>query len=308
MMYLSGRVYEGFWSKGRRHGKGFERFTNGDVYIGDYFKGKAHGKGKRTWAETNESYVGEWHEGMRHGIGNWTYNHKDVNRTPRSKQVLSELYVGAFQNNQFQGFGIFTVTYKMPVKEKVNSADLLSVTSEQVELKDVYEGEWHESRKHGKGTETYSNGDMFVGHFIAGDYNGMGKYKWANCSSYKGQFVQGKKKGKGKWIVKDTAPGLTSDEQLKRSSVYQGDFDDDCKQGFGTMIWHTGGRYDGHFIRNKRHGQGKMIWGDSTTYQGAWKNGRRDGFGELVTKGKRLIGLFEQNMFVKDQSFVFDGI
>ena len=116
---------------------------------------------------------------------------------------------------------------------------------EDDEIIDVYEGEWRNSKKHGNGTENYSNGDFYVGHFREGDYDGTGKYIWQNGSSYHGTFKEGKKSGNGKWIVKDTAPGLTADEQQKRSSVYDGAFEDDAKQGFGTMTWSTGGRYDG---------------------------------------------------------------
>lgn len=131
---------------------------------------------------------------------------------------------------------------------------------------------------------------------------------WANGSSYQGLFKNGKKSGKGKWIVKDTTPGSAAADILKRSSVYTGEFDDDCKSGFGTMIWSTGGRYDGQFQGNKRHGQGKMIWGDGTTYEGSWSNGMQDGLGKLSYRGFQRIGIFRENRFVKDRMFVYDGM
>ena len=82
----------------------------------------------------------------------------------------------------------------------------------------------------------------------------------------------------------------------------------DFKSGFGTMIWSTGGRYDGNFAFNKRHGQGKMIWGDGTTYEGQWKDGLRDGLGKLKSRFSESLGIFKENRFVKDQSFVFAGV
>lgn len=112
--------------------------------------------------------------------------------------------------------------------------------------------------------------------------------------------MEGKKTGKGKWIVKDTTQGVSQLDNLKRSSVYTGDFEDDCKMGFGTMIWSTGGRYDGQFLYNKRHGEGKMIWGDGTTYEGSWRNGMQDGLGKLVYRGLQKIGIFKENKLVKD--------
>ena len=93
-----------------------------------------------------------------------------------------------------------------------------------------------------------------------------------------------------------------------RSSIYTGQFEDDFKSGFGTIIWSTGGRYDGQFKRNKRHGQGKMIWGDGTTYEGQWKDGMQNGLGKLEGRKISKIGQFINNKFVKDQKFIFDNM
>ena len=35
-VYEIGRVYEGHWLDDKRHGKGYERFSNGNQYLGDY--------------------------------------------------------------------------------------------------------------------------------------------------------------------------------------------------------------------------------------------------------------------------------
>lgn len=121
MLYASGRVYEGFWNCDRRHGKGFERFKNGDVYLGDFFKGRAEGKGKRVWYESAEAYEGEWYQGMRHGIGKWVIRHateKEADKKLKKAEkgthimIISETYTGRFQNNHFEGFGIYMTKYK----------------------------------------------------------------------------------------------------------------------------------------------------------------------------------------------------
>ena len=61
MMYASGRVYEGFWVKDKRHERGLEKFKNGDIYIGDFVNGRPQGKGKKVWMETGEVYEGQWY-------------------------------------------------------------------------------------------------------------------------------------------------------------------------------------------------------------------------------------------------------
>jgi len=72
MVYATGRAYEGFWVHDKRHGRGYEKFSNGDVSQGQYVKGRMHGKGKRVWKQTGEMYEGDWYQGMRHGVGVWS--------------------------------------------------------------------------------------------------------------------------------------------------------------------------------------------------------------------------------------------
>lgn len=51
-----------------------------------------------------------------------------------------------------------------------------------------------------------------------------------------------------------------------------------------------------------------MIWGDGTTYEGQWKDGHRDGLGRLKTRFSENLGVFKNNKFVKDQSFMYSGV
>ena len=53
--------------------------------------------------------------------------------------------------------------------------------------------------KHGRGTETFANGDQYCGEYNKGAPNGQGTYKWKNGSIYVGDFVKGLKHGFGKW-------------------------------------------------------------------------------------------------------------
>ena len=49
MLYVNGRVYEGYWIDNFKEGKGYEKFSNGSVYKGDYVKGKPEGCGRYEW-------------------------------------------------------------------------------------------------------------------------------------------------------------------------------------------------------------------------------------------------------------------
>ena len=41
----NGERYDGFWSKGKWHGKGRRVFPNGNVYLGEYKQSLKHGNG-----------------------------------------------------------------------------------------------------------------------------------------------------------------------------------------------------------------------------------------------------------------------
>jgi hypothetical protein len=127
---------------------------------------------------------------MRHGIGNWTQkysNSKPHMQSNYMRQIESDNYTGSFMNNYFEGFGIFTVKYKIVKKDQKPLRPNSDLVEDEMDLKpipeddeicDVYEGEWRNSKKHGNGTENYSNSDFYVGHFREGDYDGTGKYIW----------------------------------------------------------------------------------------------------------------------------------
>ncbi len=51
--------------------------------------------------------------------------------------------------------------------------------------------------KHGKGTEQYHNGDIYIGNYRDGLPNGFGKYVFADKGVFEGNFINGLKQGKG---------------------------------------------------------------------------------------------------------------
>jgi hypothetical protein len=55
-----------------------------------------------------------------------------------------------------------------------------------------YMGEWKDLKKHGQGTETWSNGEMYVGEFKDGYRNGQGTYTWPGGNKYVGGFKDDK--------------------------------------------------------------------------------------------------------------------
>lgn len=130
MIYQSGRIYEGFWFKDKRHGKGYEKYKNGDIFLGEFKDGKPEGKGRRLWIEKGETYEGEWSDGLMHGIGKWALPHEATfgvygavdmaqgKEQKIDKQLIAESYTGKFNENYFDGYGIYTVKYRSRRLEK----------------------------------------------------------------------------------------------------------------------------------------------------------------------------------------------
>lgn len=66
-------------------------------------------------------------------------------------------------------------------------------------------------------------------------------------------------------------------------SSYNGEWKDDMKHGFGTLIYPDGTKYEGDWSMNKRHGNG-TLWikeGKKSVkqYVGCWREGVMEGFG-----------------------------
>ena len=63
--------------------------------------------------------------------------------------------------------------------------------------KDVYDGEWKNDRKEGRGTMNYHNGDVYEGEFSKGKLHGKGTYTYAagDVSKAIGERKEGKKTG-----------------------------------------------------------------------------------------------------------------
>lgn len=47
-------------------------------------------------------------------------------------------------------------------------------------------------------------------------------------------------------------------------SVYEGEYVNDKKEGYGVFKWASGNVYEGMFKDDERHGKGKMTWTDGS--------------------------------------------
>jgi len=82
------------------------------------------------------------------------------------------------------------------------------------------------------------------------------------------------------------------------ANIYEGQYANDKKEGFGIFKWASGNKYIGHYKNDKREGIGQMTWTDGSIYIGEWKEGIQHGYGCMYfPDGTVKEGLFEKNSF-----------
>ena len=61
--------------------------------------------------------------------------------------------------------------------------------------------------------------------------------------------------------------------KYSNGDVYEGNWKDDFKHGYGKMTWADGAVYEGNYKEGVKHGYGKMTWADGDVYEGNWYKG-----------------------------------
>lgn len=288
--WSSGSVYEGDFVDGERTGRGKYTWPNADVYEGDFVNGKKHGKGRFT--DASGTYEGEYADDRKHGKGKLTWNDGDVyegdfaggQRTGKGKYTWHDGDVcegdfvdgqpvkGTLHNAAGVLVGIYTDGKCQPVISEEPQAAPAAPQIRKLFSDGVYEGDFVNGQRTGKGKFTWNNGDVYEGDFVDGKRHGKGKYTWARGTVYEGDFWNGQRTGKGKL----TRPG---------GDVYEGDFVGGKQQGMGklTHVSKVQGEpsyvYEGPFVENQCTGKGKLTYPDGNVYEGDVVNGQRHGSG-----------------------------
>ena len=82
--------------------------------------------------------------------------------------------------------------------------------------------------------------------------------------------------------------------------IYDGEWLDKKKHGYGVYKYPSGSTYEGQWQNNVKHGLGVYTWAKGGTYAGEFKRGRFEGTGIRVLRtGAVKAGLWEDNEFVE---------
>ncbi|KAH3742505.1 hypothetical protein Pelo_16094 [Pelomyxa schiedti] len=137
----------------------------------------------------------------------------------------------------------------------------------------VYEGEWNNGQRHGKGTWRSLSGTIYCGEW---DHNVMS--------------------GTGRMLIGENDP--LNDP----GGSYVGGMRDDKFYGEGERVWSNGDRYQGTWNDGKEHGNGTKKWArDGSSFTGKWVNGVPVNGTLEWPNGDKFTGTFTEEMSCAQQ-------
>ncbi|XP_071823129.1 alsin-like isoform X4 [Apostichopus japonicus] len=192
--------------------------------------------GKHTFAShpqgKDATYEGMWLTGKPHGNGTLTW--------PDRRK-----YSGNFTNGLQNGFGW--------------SVEPASASGTKTK---VYQGQWRDGKREGRGFLRHPNGDVYLGYFRDNQCNGNGILQCVNPASiYVGQWK------------KDCFNGYGVKDDSLHGEKYMGFWQDNHRHGDGFVITVDGVYYEGTFNQDKLQGAGILVTEDGTCFQGQLTTG-----------------------------------
>lgn len=171
----------------------------------------------------------------------------------------------------------------------------------------MYEGEFKDGKRHGRGVMKFGNGDQYEGEWRLDAMNGSGSLKLAIGVNYTGTFLEGRFNGIGKLVFTHGdsyeggfLAGLRSGRgtSVSGDNVYEGDWKEDKKQGVGKLSIRGKLVYEGHWLADRREGKGTAYYPFGQEYVGMWKDDRPNGSGTqyVVLAEGQTLKLYEGEM------------
>lgn len=204
------------------------------------------------------------------------------------------------------------------------------------ETGEIYEGEWYNGHRHGRGIVLYADGLMYEGTWLKGKehgkgdlmlsdrtivytgdwyegfFHGQGTYYYSAGDIYSGDWKEGNRHGRGEYIyAKIRTPALTTEEgsipvsqNANKTSIASSSSTTSNEVAEITNSSST--RYLGDWRDNRRHGRGRFTWSDGSYYEGDWENDLRHGRGLLeLSNGFKYEGNWYRNIMEGKGTCVF---
>ena len=79
-----------------------------------------------------------------------------------------------------------------------------------------------------------------------------------------------------------------------RGDVFEGNYKNNLKDGFGKLTWVGGDIYEGNWKNDARNGYGKNTWVSGNVFEGNYKNNAREGLGKMTwVSGNVFEGIYK---------------
>ena len=298
--------YEGELINGEKNGKGKEYYYwKRILFEGEYLNGKRNGKGKEYYKNGNLRFEGEYKYGLK-SKGNEYYNNYNNDKLYFKGEYKSGIKWNGEGYDENGKIIIKINNGKGFIKEYYNGNNYYRYRDFDYYL--IFEGEYLNGEKHGKGIEYNKNGKpIFEGEYYKGErWNGKGKeYDKYDNAIFEGEYLNGKMSGKeynkegkilfeGEYIAYENfrhrwnGKGKEYDKEGKL--IFEGEY----KKGKRWNGKVKGISFKGEYKEGKRwNGKGEEYDSDDNLiFKGEYKGGKRwNGKGEEYDYGDYLIGI-----------------
>lgn len=175
----------------------------------------------------------------------------------------------------------------------------------------------------GFGRAHYENGDVYDGEYVEGNRRGRGKYTWKKFGdSYEGQYEENRKHGFGKIVYRsiigeDDEAGDVDENAPPRGGMYLGYLHEglrgcapnknpDEADSDGTFTYVNGDTYVGQWRAGKKHGRGVYSYAaDGSKLMGEWEKGKMTVGKWVFPNGTFYSGKFKYNKPIGRGVWVF---
>ena len=312
-------LFQGEYLFGERHGKGKEYYDDELKFEGEYLRGKRNGKGKEYYSIGKLKFEGEYLNGERHGKGkeyypngNLFYEAEYVKSKRNGKGIVYDDNGKVVFNNLNRLFS--DIEYKGVFKNKKifddKEYDLMKNKNSELKICKEYRKEYDDNGKL-----------IFEGEYLNGERHGKGKeYNSDGKLKFEGEYLNGKRNGKGKeYDINDTLSNnqvqkIINDVENKGvlhiSKVADEIFFDLENNDNGKLI------FEGEYLNGERHGKGKEYYWtfEKLKFEGEYLNGKRHGKGKeyyyngtLKFEGEYLYSHKLNGKFYIDGKIEYDG-
>eukprot|EP00741_Cyanophora_paradoxa_P016332 tig00020911_g15768.t1 len=302
MRLPAGAAYRGEFVRGERTGRGVLTSPAGDRYEGELLRGRFHGTGTMRWASGHE-YTGQWRHGRRTGRGVFSAPSSgltrggSVARQPAGAPVRWPAGRLTPVEALRVGDGAVALRPARPAPQPLwlprrlrpaprvrpgPASPFPPPGAADAPRSSVYDGEWEEDQRHGRGTCLLcaaaplrphgaggeagggrTSGERYEGQWSRDRPHGFGALTDPGGTVYEGEWVEGRRRGAGSCRYASRA-------------LYTGEWRDDERSGLGTMRYPSGAIYTGEWVRGEREGAGCLACPDTGgRWEGNWRARRR---------------------------------